>query len=112
MRESRVCTEKVMWFGANLAHALHHAKDYGFDVKVDGFNWTKLVTKRENLIGGITDWYENSFLADNGIELITGAAQFVDARTLVVNGATYTADHIVIATGSRPIFPKDIEGLS
>lgn len=102
--------KKVMWFGANLAHALHHAKDYGFDVKVDGFNWTKLVTKRENLIGGITDWYENSFLADNGIELITGAAQFVDAHTLAVNGATYTADHIVIATGSRPIFPKDIPG--
>lgn len=102
--------KKVMWFGANLAHALHHAKDYGFDVKVDGFDWTKLVMKRENLISGITDWYENSFLADNGIEMITGAAKFIDAHTLDVNGETYTADHIVIATGSRPVLPKDIPG--
>jgi glutathione reductase (NADPH) len=102
--------KKVMWFGASLAHGLHHAKDYGFDVKVDGFDWTKLVMKRENLIGGITDWYENSFLAENGIEMITGAAKFIDAHTLEVNGETYTADHIVISTGSRPIFPKDIEG--
>ncbi|WP_020557972.1 glutathione-disulfide reductase [Thiofilum flexile] len=102
--------KKVMWFGASLAHALHHAKDYGFDVKTEGFNWTKLVMKRENLIGGITDWYENSFLAENNIEMIVGAAKFVDAHTLDVNGEIYTADHIVIATGSRPIFPNDIPG--
>ncbi|CAA6806409.1 MAG: Glutathione reductase (EC [uncultured Thiotrichaceae bacterium] len=93
--------KKVMWYGANLAHAMHHASDYGFDVQVGKLNWEKLVAKRENMIGGINDWYHD-FLNESGVELIEGAARFVDAHTLEVAGETYTADHIVIATGGRP----------
>ena len=102
--------KKVMWFGANLAHALHHAKDYGFDVDVNGFSWGKLVAKRDNMIGGITDWYRDDFLASAGIDLIEGKAQLVDAHTLEVGGVRYTAKHIVISTGSRPVVPTAIPG--
>ncbi|MEZ5537324.1 MAG: glutathione-disulfide reductase [Thiolinea sp.] len=102
--------KKVMWYGANLAHALHHAADYGFDVQAGKLNWEKLVAKRENMIGGINDWYYD-FLNEAGVELIEGAAKFVDAKTLEVDGETYTADHIVISTGGRPApVPKDLVG--
>lgn len=102
--------KKVMWYGANLAHALHHATDYGFDVKVGQLNWEKLVAKRENMIGGINDWYHD-FLNEAGVELIEGTARFIDAKTLDVSGETYTADHIVIATGGRPATaPADLPG--
>ncbi len=102
--------KKVMWYGANLAHALHHAQDYGFAVENKGFSWKTLVDKRENMIGGINDWYQDNFLQDAGVELVTGAAQFVDAHTLEVDGQTYTAEHIVIATGGRPLVIDDIPG--
>lgn len=102
--------KKVMWFGANLAHALDEARDYGFKLEKHGFDWQTLVNKRENLIDGITDWYKDDFLANAGIALLHGAATFIDAHTLDVAGETYTADHIVIATGSRPIVPRDVEG--
>lgn len=102
--------KKVMWYGANLAHALHHAVDYGFDVQIGKLSWEKLVTKRENMIDGITDWY-SGFLAEAGVELIRGVAKFVDAKTLDVDGETYTADHIVIASGGRPsTAPADLVG--
>lgn len=45
-----------------------------------------------------------------GIEICEGTAQFVDAHTIEVNGATYKGQHIVIATGSSPVIPA-IEGL-
>lgn len=102
--------KKVMWFAANLAHAQHDAQDYGFATVPGKLDWGKLVTKRDNMIGGITDWYMDSFLSEAGIDLIQGQARFVDAKTLEVNGETYTADHIVIATGGRPIVPTDIPG--
>ncbi len=102
--------KKVMWFGANLAHALDEARDYGFKLEKQGFDWQTLVSKRENLIDGITDWYKDDFLTNAGIALLHGAAKFIDAHTLEVAGETYTADHIVIATGSRPIVPKDVPG--
>ncbi len=102
--------KKVMWFAANLAHAQHDAQDYGFATVPGKLDWGKLVNKRDNMIGGITDWYMDSFLSEAGIDLIQGQARFVDAKTLDVNGETYTADHIVISTGGRPIVPTDIPG--
>lgn len=102
--------KKVMWFAANLAHAQHDAQDYGFATVPGKLDWGKLVMKRDNMIGGITDWYMDSFLSEAGIDLIQGQARFVDAKTLEVNGETYTADHIVISTGGRPIVPTDIPG--
>ncbi|MEZ5451985.1 MAG: glutathione-disulfide reductase [Thiothrix sp.] len=102
--------KKVMWFAANLAYAQHEAQDYGFSTVPGKLDWQKLVAKRENMIGGINDWYLDSFLGELGVELIEGQARFVDAKTLEVDGAKYTADHIVISTGGRPVVPNNIPG--
>ncbi len=100
--------KKVMWYGASLAHALHDATDYGFNIDIKGFDWAELKAKRDRYVGNINTWY-HSFLADSDIDEIHGYAQFLDAHTLAVAGQTYTAEHIVIAPGSRPIVP-DIPG--
>jgi len=100
--------KKVMWFGANLAHALHDAEGYGFDVERKGFDWAKLVASREAYIKGINDWYV-TYLDDNKVDLIRGEAGFVDSHTLEVDGERYSADHIVIAPGGVPVVP-DIPG--
>ncbi len=100
--------KKVMWFGANLAHALADAKDYGFDLQNNGFDWNHLVTKRENYISGINNWYHN-YLADSNIDELQGFASFVDSNTVDVDGKQYTAKHIVISPGTTPTVP-DIPG--
>ena len=48
-------------------------------------------------------------LADNGVTVIAGHGRFVDPRTVEVAGSRYQADHIVVATGSRPVVP-DVPG--
>lgn len=101
--------KKVMWYGASVAHSLRDAPDYGFDLEQKGFNWEKLVVKRDNMIAGINDWYYD-FLAQSGVELIEGYANFIDDKTIEVDGETYTADQIVISTGGRPIVDENIEG--
>lgn len=102
--------KKIMWYGAGLAHAIQDAKDYGFEVTRGGLNWEKLIAKRDNYIGNINDWYQDSFLSERGIDLIRGFARFVDDNTIEVNGIRYTADHIVIATGGHPVIPSHIAG--
>ncbi|QEP42725.1 glutathione-disulfide reductase [Ectothiorhodospiraceae bacterium BW-2] len=100
--------KKVMWNAATIAHALHDAKGYGFDLTLNGFSWPDLVQKRENYINGINDWYGN-YLKDSNIDWLRGQARFIDSRTVEVNGQHYSADHIVIAPGSYPSIP-DIPG--
>jgi glutathione reductase (NADPH) len=44
-------------------------------------------------------------LAASQVTEIQGYARFENSRTVVAAGQTYTADHILIATGSTPIVP-------
>ncbi|MCZ6667075.1 MAG: glutathione-disulfide reductase [Gammaproteobacteria bacterium] len=100
--------KKIMWFGANLAHLLDDAKSYGFDITNRGFDWAQLVERREAYISGINGWY-HGYLKDSGIDELTGSASFVDPHCIEIGDQRYTARHITIATGTRPIVP-DITG--
>jgi glutathione reductase (NADPH) len=98
--------KKVMWFGAHVAEAINlYAADYGFDVTLNSFNWQTLVDSRDAYIKRIHKSYGNGF-EKNGVTLIEGFAKFVDKNTVEVNGKHYTAEHIIIATGGRPVLPK------
>jgi len=97
--------KKVMWYAAHLAYALDDAPGYGFRLDYFDFDWRKLKDARDSFIQGLNKWYLG-YLHNAGVELIRGFARFVDAHTLEVNGAHYTADHIVIATGGRPQVPS------
>jgi glutathione reductase (NADPH) len=96
--------KKVMWYGADIAHALRDAPDYGFDVVVNDFDWNHLVSARERYIGGINDWF-HTYLSDSNIDELQGQARFIDAHTLEVEGVRYSADHIVISPGGVPLVP-------
>ncbi|QYJ97512.1 glutathione-disulfide reductase [Shewanella alkalitolerans] len=98
--------KKVMWYGAQVAEAMHlYAKDYGFDVSVNKFDWSKLVESREAYIERIHGAYDRG-LDSNGVTLVRGYGRFVDNNTMEVNGEHYSADHILIATGGTPTIPN------
>lgn len=105
--------KKVMWYGANMATAIHHyAPDYGFNLDVKQFDFAKLVENRQAYIARIHQSYETG-LAKNNVDVITGFAKFVETHngktTIEVNGEKITADHVLIATGGTPVRP-DIAG--
>jgi mycothione reductase len=50
------------------------------------------------------------FSTEENIDFFEGQAQFINDHILKVNGETFTAKIIVIATGSRPVIPS-IKGL-
>ena len=97
--------KKVMWYAANLAQGARDARDFGVLADLHGIDWKTLVDGREGFIAGILDYW-NGYVAGEGITHLHGSARFVDAHTVDVDGERYTADHIVIATGGRPIVPR------
>lgn len=98
--------KKAMWFGAQVAEAIHkYAPDYGFDVDVKKFDWSTLVANRQAYISRIHASYDR-VLANNNVTVIDGFAKFVSNNVIEVNGEQYTAPHITIATGGRPVFPN------
>lgn len=98
-----------MWYGAQVAEAIHrYAPEYGFDITVNHFSWDSLIASRQAYIERIHASYDRALTA-NDVTLIRGFAKFVDNNTIEVDGETYTADHITIATGGRPVIP-DIPG--
>lgn len=97
--------KKVMWYAANLASAVADAPDYGVRAHLDGLDWGKLIAGRNQYIADINGYWDG-YVERLGITRIDGFARFVDARTVAVGDQHYTADHIVIATGGRPIVPR------
>ena len=97
--------KKVMWNGASLAHAIEDAADYGFSIPAHLFNWAILKRQRDQHVLDLNGHYERNLLK-NGVEIIRGNARFVGPKTVKVGGDTFTAEHIVIAVGGRPVVPE------
>jgi len=96
--------KKIMWYTAHHAHMLEHASDFGFDVSVNGHVWSDVRKKRDEYISRLNDIYENN-LDKRGVTYIEGQAKFLDANSVDVDGQSYSAERIVIATGGFPIVP-------
>jgi glutathione reductase (NADPH) len=96
--------KKVMWNAAVIAHSIHDAHDYGFDVQLLGHDWAQLKRKRDEYVARLNGIYERN-LASRKVELLRGRARFVAADAVEVGGRRHSAPHIVIATGGRPSLP-------
>ena len=97
--------KKVMWYAANLVHAIDDAHGFGIPAERGRTDWRRLIDGREQYIRNITTWW-GAHVDNEGIDRIEGRARFVNDRSIDVDGRTYTADHIVIATGGQPIMPR------
>lgn len=96
--------KKVMWTAAHIADAVHDAASFGINVGKPSFDWDALVHGRHHYVEDIIQYWDG-YVDESGITRIEGMASFVDENSVEVNGETFSADHIVIATGGQPMIP-------
>jgi glutathione reductase (NADPH) len=96
--------KKIMWNSAQVAHALHDAHDYGFDVTITRHDWATLRRKREAYISRLNEIYASN-LDRRGVTLLRGRAQLAGAGLVQAGSEQHRAPHIVIATGGEPLRP-------
>ena len=99
---------------AQLLEQLREAEAFGVSDLAYNFDF-KAVTARKNAVveqlrGGV-----ESLLSHKLITLVRGGASFKDPHTVVVGDEEYSADYIIIATGSvsasLPVPGADLEGI-
>jgi len=100
--------KKLTWHAASLAEELADASGYGFDVALRGFDLQKLRVARDAYIERLAGHYLRN-LTQDGVELVNGWGNILDARTVEVDGRRLETKHLLIATGSTPSVP-DVPG--
>lgn len=102
---------KVYCHAAGLALDNANASAWGLwqGSTVHAVDFARLHEHKEAVVAQLRQGVE-TLMAQPGIELVRGEARLKDAHTVTCNGTDYTADNIIIATGSHPTMPR-VEGI-
>ena len=107
----RACVPtKALLRSAEIYSLLKRAGSFGIEPGTIGFDWAKVMARKEDIVRqtGTTEAAEK--LERQGIAMFQGEASFQDEHSLRVAGQILRGERILIATGSQPARP-DIPGL-
>lgn len=91
---------KVLIQSASVLSVVRKAAGFGITASVSGVDYAVVRGRVEKVVSQLRNGLE--FLL-KGVEVIHGAASFLDEHTLQVQERTIRARDIIIATGSRPL---------
>ena len=101
--------KKAMWLAADLGARLGHARALGFPVEPACPDWAQLVASRQRYIANIHASYRRR-IDEAGIVLLPARGRLAgNGRVDCDDGTQVEAEHILLATGGRPVRP-DIPG--
>jgi len=100
--------KKLFVYASHFAEEFENARGFGWRNADPVFDWSELLSNKNREISRLNRVYEK-LLSDAGARLFEGRAVLAGPHTISINGADYTAEHILIATGSWPVKP-DIPG--
>lgn len=99
---------------AEVLDGLKEAETFGVTGLSYGFDFNAVVTRKNQVVEQLRGGVEG-LLGHKNITLVHGKASFKDAHTVVVDTSEYTADYIIIATGSvsasLPVPGADLPGI-
>lgn len=84
---------------AQILDELKQADQFGISQLNYSFDFAAVQQRKEQVVSQLRQGVE-TLLTHKLIHFVSGTAQFVDAHTVCVESTTYSADHIIIATGS------------
>ncbi|WP_041709801.1 glutathione-disulfide reductase [Advenella kashmirensis] len=97
--------KKLYSYAAHYHEAFEEARGFGWNVGEATLDWSVLKTNRATEISRLNGIY-HSLITNAGATLLTGWAELAGPNTVRMDdGKTYTAKHILIATGGWPVVP-------
>jgi glutathione reductase (NADPH) len=102
--------KKLLVYGSHFHEDFQDAAGYGWTVPEPTFDWARLREAKDKELARLGGVYAR-LLRDSGVTVVEGRGRLVDAHTVEVAGKQYTAERILVATGSRPYLPPDVTGI-
>jgi len=101
---------KMLIQAANAVNQVHDAEKFHVEATLDAVDHAAVVDEMDDLLGGIAADMESRYREKENLTLFKERTEFVDERTVRLDGEAVTAEKVVVAAGSRPIVPP-IDGL-
>ncbi|HHY80999.1 MAG TPA: dihydrolipoyl dehydrogenase [Thermoanaerobacter sp.] len=95
---------------AEVYDILKRAGEFGFDVKVNSFDYTQVVKRKDGIVGELVEGI-NALLKANGVDLFYAEAKVDKEKNVLFGENKIKAKNIIIATGSSPA-ELPIEGIN
>jgi glutathione reductase (NADPH) len=95
--------KKLLVYAAHFRDDLEDAAAYGWTAEAT-FCWSTLIGNKDREIARLEDIYR-TLLKTAGVALIEGHATLADRHTVQVGDRSFTAAHILVATGGQPVRP-------
>jgi glutathione reductase (NADPH) len=100
--------KKLLVYGSHFSDDFEQAEGFGWSTGKPHFDWATLIANKNREIQRLNGIYRQ-LLVNSGVTLLEGHARLTDAHHVEVNGQTFSAERILIATGGWPVVP-DIPG--
>ncbi len=91
---------KALLYAAEVLHHARHAEPWGVRVPQVSFDFAKVMARKDALIQEFAD-ERRAQLSDGKFQFLRARASFLNPHTVALsNGASFTAAHFIITTGS------------
>jgi glutathione reductase (NADPH) len=97
--------KKLLVYGARVAEELEDARGYGWSVEGARFDWPTLLRNKDVELERLDGVYRR-ILVQSGVTILEGRGVFEGPHELRVGERRVTAEHVLVATGSRPSRPS------
>ena len=91
---------KTLCRNAEIVETLKKADTFGLDALSYQLNFQRVTARKNQVVETLRSGVE-TLLSAPGITLVREKAHFIDSKTVAASDETYTAQHIIIATGSQ-----------
>ncbi len=96
--------KKYMVYAAALGDGLEQAREYGWQLRRDGFQWPDFLQHKNREIARLNEVYER-LLEDSGVEVLRGHARLADPHRVQIGDRSFGTERILLAVGGRPRMP-------
>ena len=97
--------KKLFVYGSHFSEDFADSRKYGWSVEKPKFDWSTLRDNKTSEIQRLNNIYEN-LLRNADVEIFEGHATLIGNNSIAIAGEKYSAERILIATGSWPSMPN------
>ena len=98
---------KALLHAAEVADSSRESQKFGVRTSFEGIEMPAVLSYQQGVVERLWKGLQST-LAGRKVDMIYGDGRLASPTSVTVNGATYTGDHVVLATGS---VPKSLPGL-